>query len=228
MACLRQKKKNLRKRIRELQNQADSLTRAAPEPETREKNRQTRELNGQIRAVEDDGRRFVLSFSSEEPYERWFGPEILDHKDGAMDMSRLTDIGVVLYNHNRDAVIGKVTRCWIEDNRGQAEIEFDSDELSETIYQKVKSGTLKGVSVGYMVTEWEEVTPGRMSSDNRFKGPCSIARRWTPYEISIVSIPADATVGVGRELDAEEHQSTDLLMDTLLRQLQYNQNLQEV
>ena len=155
---------------------------------------------------------------------RWFGNEILDHKDGAMDMTRLTEMGVVLYNHNRDNVIGKVTRAWIEDGKGRAEIEFDSDEQSEVIRQKVESGTLKGVSVGYMVDSWEEVMPGKQSADGRFTGPCSIARKWAPYEISIVSIPADTTVGVGREME----QVRDLdLMETYARQLRYNKNLYE-
>ena len=188
------------------------------------RNTGTRELNGNLRAIEgeENTRKFTLSFSSEEPYMRWFGNEILDHKDGAIDMTRLTEMGVVLYNHNRDNVIGKVTRAWIEDGKGRAEIEFDSDEQSEVIRQKVESGTLKGVSVGYMVDSWEEVMPGKQSSDGRFTGPCSIARRWAPYEISIVSIPADTTVGVGREME----QVRDLdLMETYARQLQYNKNL---
>jgi phage head maturation protease len=188
------------------------------------RNTGTRELNGNLRAVEgeENTRKFTLSFSSEEPYMRWFGNEILDHKDGAIDMTRLTEMGVVLYNHNRDNVIGKVTRAWIEDGKGRAEIEFDSDDQSEVIRQKVESGTLKGVSVGYMVDSWEEVMPGKQSSDGRFTGPCSIARRWAPYEISIVSIPADTTVGVGREM--EQVQERDL-METYARQLQYNKNL---
>ena len=192
--------------------------------QTRQKNQGTRELNGNLRAVEgeENTRKFTLSFSSEEPYMRWFGNEILDHKEGAIDMTRLTEMGVVLYNHKRDDVIGKVTRAWVEDNKGRAEIEFDSDDLSETIRQKVESGTLKGVSVGYMVDSWEEVLPGKQSADGRFTGPCSIARKWAPYEISIVSIPADTTVGVGREM--EEKPETDLMSETLLRQLQYNKN----
>ena len=184
----------------------------------------TRELNGQIRAVEgeENSRKFTLSFSSEEPYMRWFGNEILDHAEEAVDLTRLSEMGVVLYNHKRDDVIGKITRVWIEDNRGRAEIEFDSDDLSETIRQKVEGGTLKGVSVGYMVDSWEEVMPGKQSADGRFTGPCSIARKWAPYEISIVSIPADTTVGVGREM--EEKPERDLMSETLLRQLQYNTN----
>ena len=153
-----------------------------------------------IRAMEGEGneRKFRLSFSSEAPYERWFGPEILDHKDGAVDLTRLNTIGCVLFNHDRDRVLGKIIRAWVEDNRGEAEIEFDTDADSETIYQKVKNATLKGVSVGYRVNVWEDVASGKMSTDGRFMGPCSIATSWEAYEISIVSVPADATVGVGR------------------------------
>lgn len=154
-----------------------------------------------IRQVEGEGneRKFTLSFSSELAYDRWWGSEILDHSEGCVDLSRLNSIGCVLFNHKRDAVIGKITKAWIENGRGEAEIEFDSDEESERIYKKVKSGTLKGVSVGYIVEVWEEVLANKTSSDGRFKGPVSIAKRWTPLEISIVSIPADPTVGVGRQ-----------------------------
>lgn len=154
-------------------------------------------ING-IRQVksEDDTKTIELSFSSEEPYQRWYDhTEVLDHK--GIQLDRLNDIGVVLYNHNRDKVIGKVKKAWVEDNRGLAVIELDDDEFSTEIYKKVESGTLKGVSVGYSIDTWEEVKAGKESTDG-FAGPCYIARKWTPYEISIVSIPADGTVGVGR------------------------------
>ncbi len=152
-----------------------------------------------IRALEGEGRErtFELSFSSEQPYPRWFGTEILSHAQGAADLTRLNEIGVLLFNHDTDYVLGRIDRAWIEDNRGKAEVTFDEDKDAELIYQKVKSGTLKGVSVRYSVECWEEVPAGKKSSDG-FAGPCDIARKWTPLEISIVSVPADATVGVGR------------------------------
>lgn len=130
----------------------------------------------------------------------------------------------MLYNHNRDKVIGKINKVWIEDNRGMAEVEFDSDEESEIIYQKVSSGTLKGVSVGYQIDSWEEVMPNKQSADGRFTGPCDIARKWTPYEISIVSVPADPTVGVGRELEEAEQGTQSRSLDWFERQLQINHN----
>ena len=189
----------------------------------KEKNKGFREMTDcSIRAIEGQERTFTLSFSSEEPYDRWFGTEILDHSEGCMNLDRLNNIGVVLYNHNRDAVVGKINRAWCEDGRGCAEITFDSDDASEVIFQKVQSGTLKGVSVGYLVDLWEEVMPNKTSADGRFTGPCSIAKKWAPYEVSIVSVPADPTVGVGRSFDDE---GVDEVWETYYRQLQYNRNL---
>lgn len=143
-------------------------------------------------------RKFTLSFSSEEPYNRCWGTEILSHADGDADLSRLNSIGVVLFNHDRNKVIGKILRAWVDNRRGYAEIEFDTDSEAEVIYQKVLGGTLKGVSVGYLVSKWETLAANQKSGDGRFTGPCDIAKRWTPFEVSIVSVPADATVGVGR------------------------------
>ena len=105
---------------------------------------------------EGNERKYILSFSSEEPYERWWGTEVLDHSEGAVDLTRINEIGCLLFNHNRDKVIGKINRAWIENARGMAEVEFDEDAESDLIYQKVASGTLKGVSVGYQIDSWEE------------------------------------------------------------------------
>ncbi len=182
---------------------------------------------GSLVRMEGEGneRKFTLSFSSEEPYNRWWGTEILSHTESAVNLERLNSIGVVLYNHNREKVIGKVLRAWVDGNRGCAEIEFDSDDTSEIIYQKVSSGTLKGVSVGYIVDVWEEVSANKQSSDGRFTGPCDIATRWTPYEISIVSVPADPTVGVGRS--QEQQAETEKGVSSFYyneKQLQINKN----
>lgn len=163
-----------------------------------------RAIGGEI-SVNEDNRTIELSFSSEEPYRRWFGLEILDHNSESIDLSRLNTIGTLLFNHDVDKVIGKIERAWVENNRGKAIVKFDDDEESEKIYQKVKSGTLKATSVRYSVDVWEDVENGAVSSDGRFQGPCSIAKRWIPSEISIVSVPADPTVGVGRSFSEEDN-----------------------
>ena len=166
------------------------------------KNDMTREIVVDEIQVHDDSRTMTLSFASETPYERWFGPEVLCVDETAMNMQRFQDgLGCLLFNHDRDKVIGKIERAWLEDNRAYAEVTFDDDEFADSIFNKVKSGTLKGVSVGYRVGEYTDVHIDESFAQGRIKGPCYVASNWEPYEISIVSVPADTTVGVNRSLN---------------------------
>ena len=177
--------------------------------------------NLSVREVEGEERKIILSFSSDTPYERWWGVEILSHSPDSVDLSRLNQIGILLFNHNADKVLGKILRAWIENSKGYAEVEFDDDENASGIFNKVKNGTLKGVSVGYTVESWEDVAAGKQSANGRYTGPCSIATRWTPLEISIVSVPADATVGVGRS--SSDNVPVELFARE--RQLKINNNI---
>lgn len=157
-------------------------------------------------AIDKDTRTVPVSFSSDTPVKRndWYnGPynEILGHGEGNVDTKRLSDIGVALFNHDPDKVIGKVLDPQVDTvkKRATAKIQFDSDPESDKVYQKVLNNTLKGISVGYRVGSWESVDDGETSNDG-YKGPAEIARKWEPFEVSVVSVPADATVGVGRSM----------------------------
>lgn len=161
--------------------------------------------------VDTDSRTVELSFSSETPYGRWFGDEILCHDEECINLERFNNgLGTLLFNHDRDAVVGHIEKVWVEDNRGKALVRFDKDEQSETIFQKVQSGTLQGVSVGYSIKRYEVLDEkDSVSSNGRFKGPDTyVVTDWEPLEISIVSVPADPTVGVGRSAE-EIHTSID-------------------
>lgn len=180
-----------------------------------------RAMDGQIRLLEDSGteraenqqenRQIELSFSSEAPYERWYGTEILCHDEGCVQLGRLQEVGSLLFHHGRDAgygslPVGRILSVEVKDQRGVAVVEFDTDEKSELIYQKVKSGSIKGVSVGYTINVYEEVKEGQTSTNKRFQGPCVVATRWEPIEISLEPTPADPSVGVGREFDFENQE----------------------
>ena len=167
-----------------------------------------------IDQVDSDNRTVELSFSSETPYGRWFGDEILCHDEECINLERFSNgLGTVLFNHDRDAVVGHIEKVWLEDNRGKALVRFDTDEQSETIFQKVQSGTLQGVSVGYAIYRYEVLEDEDTKSTNgRFNGPAYVVTDWEPLEISIVAVPADLTVGVGRSAE-EIHTSIDTQED---------------
>lgn len=179
--------------------------------------------------VDTDSRTVELSFSSETPYGRWFGDEILCHDEECINLERFNNgLGTVLFNHDRDAVVGHIEKVWLEDNRGKALVRFDTDEQSETIFQKVQSGTLQGVSVGYAIYRYEVLEDEETKSTNgRFNGPAYVVTDWEPLEISIVSVPADPTVGVGRSAE-EIHTSIDTQEDNTRMDQEKNLEVQEV
>lgn len=183
-----------------------------------------------IDQVDTDSRTVELSFSSETPYGRWFGDEILCHDEECINLERFNNgLGTVLFNHDRDAVVGHIEKVWLEDNRGKALVRFDTDEQSETIFQKVQSGTLQGVSVGYSIKRYEVLDEkDSVSSNGRFKGPDTyVVTDWEPLEISIVAVPADATVGVGRSAE-EIHTSIDTQEDNTRMDQEKTLEVQEV
>lgn len=163
-------------------------------------------------AVDEESRRVSLAFSSEEPVDRAFGTEILDHDAASVDLSRLNNSAPLLLNHDPDRQIGVVERAWIDDDdkRGRAVVRFSKSALGTEILNDVVDGVRELVSVSYSVEQW-----------NRSKGKAKEADtlravRWSPLEVSIVSIPADATVGVGRSIEpASEPEATPVEpMDT--------------
>ena len=187
------------------------------------KNDMFREISVGDVNFEGDSRTLTLSFASETPYERWFGPEVLCVDETAMNMQRFQDgLGCLLFNHDRDKVIGKIERAWIENNRAYADVTFDDDEFADSIFNKVKSGTLKGVSVGYRVGEYTEVRIDEGYAEGRIKGPCYVASKWEPYEISIVSVPADTTVGVNRSLN--DFNVVSMVQEKEISEMDENQN----
>ena len=182
-----------------------------------------------IDQVDTDSRTVELSFSSETPYGRWFGNEILCHDEECINLERFSNgLGTVLFNHDRDVVVGHIEKVWLEDNRGKALVRFDTDEQSETIFQKVQSGTLQGVSVGYAIYRYEVLEDEDTKSTNgRFNGPAYVVTDWEPLEISIVSVPADPTVGVGRSAE-EIHTSIDTQEDNTRMDQEKTLEVQEV
>lgn len=154
------------------------------------------------RAVVDTEKRTAsLSFSSEAPVRRWFGNEILLHGAENVDLSRLQSMGSVLMNHDPRIIVGPVTKAEIQNGRGMAEMLFDDDDDGNRCMKKVKSGSLRGVSCGYQIQKFREVMDDEeyeLPDGRKITGPAYVATRWTPYEISLTPIPADASVGVGR------------------------------
>jgi HK97 family phage major capsid protein len=151
--------------------------------------------------MKDGSREIELSFASEQPVQRYdwengtYYNEVLDHSSAkAADFSRLNNGGALLRDHNRTqqpGVIVKNTARIDADKKSRATVKFSRSGLGEEEFQDVKDGIRTLVSVGYQT--------GREISRENVAGVETRRFEWMPYEVSTVSIPADTTVGVGRE-----------------------------
>lgn len=184
-----------------------------------------------------------IAISSEAPYERWFGIEVLRHTADAVDMTRLGDgRHPLLLNHNTDAQIGVVKSVRIDGDKVlRGAVQFSRSALGQEIKQDVEDDIRTHVSVGYFIEDIEEVktaADGTETVVRKFTGeeferemrtqhgeayarsgqaaaraageapPTFVVTRWTPFEASVVPVPADVTVGVGRSAGVDSTPAT--------------------
>jgi HK97 family phage major capsid protein/HK97 family phage prohead protease len=149
-----------------------------------------------IRALDDEQRTVELAFSSEAPVRRYFGDEVLDHGADSVRMERLNNAAAVLVNHDHDDQVGVVESARIDsDGMGRAVVRFGNSARASEIYQDVKDGIRQLISFGYSIHQM------RLESSSDDDADVYRATDWEPHEISIVSVPADPSVGVGRSDD---------------------------
>jgi HK97 family phage major capsid protein/HK97 family phage prohead protease len=159
-------------------------------PQTR-----TAQLQADALRMDAETRTLSLSFSSELPVERFFGNEVLDHSPHAARLDRLNNRAPLLFNHNMDDVVGVVEGARIgEDRRGYATVRFARTARAEEVLGMVRDGILPNVSFAYRIHEADENPKTREYR----------VTDWEPLEISVVTVPADPSVGIGRAFPDEE------------------------
>ena len=159
------------------------------------------------------------SVSSEEPYYRAYmynpdtdeyehGYEVLGHKEGEIDFSRMKDGLVIQDGHNGDQ-IGIIRKPEIKDGKLGGIVEWCCGQRAQEIKRDAEAGIRRNMSVGYFVKKYEPV--GFKDGE-----PVWRAVKWIPYEGSFVNVPADTCVGVGRSLEnpaaqpAAEHKEVQM------------------
>jgi HK97 family phage major capsid protein/HK97 family phage prohead protease len=150
--------------------------------------------------AEAEDRTLEFPFASEMPVERYFGMEVLSMDEGAMDLTRLNDGAPLLYQHDADKIVGVVQRAWMKDKRAYAKVKLANNELGKEMQDLIRDGIIRNVSFGYKINEMEE---------DRSTNPITYrATSVQPFEISLVTVPADQSVGIGRSFTHNETVST--------------------
>jgi hypothetical protein len=176
---------------------------------------QYRTLDVRSGNIDEENRTVELSFSSEEPVERYFGTEILDHNPKSVNLSRLNNNAAVLEDHAGPQV-GVVLGAKIENGRGVAKVKFSRVGRGAEIFQDIMDGIRSNISFGYQLLD--------LTRDEEIEEPTYRSYNWMPFEISVVGVPADATIGIGRskevttEIEVEDNfrtlEAKEIKLDT--------------
>jgi HK97 family phage major capsid protein len=172
-------------------------------------------------AINKDSRTIRMSFASETPVVRWWGIEVLRCTPDAVRRGRM-DMGMpYLADHNPRDQRGRIEPCTLDSDRCiRGDVKFSRSAAGEDLWQDHLDGIRKETSIGYEIHQMQEMKPEAMS-----EGIKEIALRegvpvydifdWEPIEGSSVSMPADTSVGAGRNLEFYDREKPDEIKELL-------------
>ena len=181
-------------------------------------------MDKEDKAIDVDARRVKVGVSTEEPVERSFGLEVIDHTKESMKLDFLNSgRAPLLLDHDMEKQIGVVERVELDEDarRLRAEVRFGKSALASEVFDDVTDGIRQNISVGYRID-------GRINRDDDPEDYYRVAT--TPMEISIVSVPADQSnlVGVGRSVPAEPKTQPSMEDVTMTEEVKNDINLDAV
>ena len=167
-------------------------------------------------AIDEETRRVKIAVSSEEPVERSFGKEILDHTEKSVDLSFLkSGRAPLLLDHDPRQQIGVVEDVTLDSSSRvlRATVRFGKNGMAKEVFDDVTDGIRSNISVGYQVNKMQK------------EGADSYrVNSWRVMEVSLVSIPADENVGIGRSKDISPEPVTEIIetKETIMSEIDIN------
>ncbi len=153
--------------------------------------------------IDKTTRTVSAALSSETPVRQLFGNEILSHEEGSINMERAVDGLPLLFAHDRERPIGRVDNIRLDPNRVlRGDATFSNNDDASQVWGDVSEGFLRDLSLGYRIDEYEE------QDEDTFR-----VTRFTPLEVSVVTVPADNTVGINRSHEESKMSDEDKTSD---------------
>ena len=140
--------------------------------------------------IDEETRTVSIAVSSEEPVMRSFGNEVLLHAEENIDLEFFrSGRAPLLLDHDPEKQIGVIQDVELDTatRRLRAKVRFGKSALASEAFDDVVDGIRSNISIGYSIGEMK-----KRGKDTY------VATKWSAFEASLVSLPADVTVGVGR------------------------------
>ena len=148
--------------------------------------------------------------------------EVLVHSSGAVDLGRFASSdAMMLRDHDPRRPCGRIETAYLRGDTLWVRAVFPEGgpDLVEETWRGLATDLYRNVSVGWSALP-ENVEVVENPRDNQDLDFRVIYHEWSPMEASIVAVPADWSVGVGREMTlpiTREHPMPQWLKDLLER-----------
>lgn len=145
-------------------------------------------------AVADDAP-IPCTIATQTPVQRFGVAEVLDCSATGVDLSR-SPLPLIISHDSQQLSIGLVENLRAMGDRVVGEVRFASSAEAQQVRADVLGGIHRSLSVGYLhLDDGAPIEGGLMF-------------RWQPYEVSIVSVPADPQAGFFRSLNTTNTMNT--------------------
>lgn len=152
-----------------------------------------------LSSINDAERTIEAVLSSEQPYLRAAGYEVLEHSKNAIDTRYLDAGAAFLEDHDLSKRRGGIVGYAVDEANRQlrTKIKFSERPEAEYLWRDIKAGITPQLSVGYFI----DPNAIEVVSVDKDSVPTYVVRKWTPYEGSSVVVAADPVQsGIGRSV----------------------------
>ena len=133
----------------------------------------------QLAVRKSDSRRITAALATEYPVDRAYGTEILQIERSAINFERFP-LPTITQHNMANLPIGVAMNPRIINRELLADIVMGDSPEADRVYADIQNGVINNLSIGYSIDDAEEDDLG-----NR------VITRFTPHEVSFVSVPAD-------------------------------------
>lgn len=172
-----------------------------------------RELTIPVRAIDKNARTIEVALCTETAVSRVIDDEvyyeILLCDENSVDLTRMNNKGAVLFNHDRDKLLGACVSARVDaDKVVRATLQISKVGLGNTMWGMIEEGVLSHISIGYNIYDY------------RMEGNNIIVTDFEIYEASLVTVPADVHAGIGRSMDDKEIKMNEEKREDLQEELE--------
>lgn len=151
-------------------------------------------------SVSSENSDIMVGYYDEDTDQYMLVRQVLLHGEENVDLSILRNRAPILFNHDTNLNVGQIASATLIRRRLEVEFKIAPSDFARAKQVEIDAGFLWSMSIGGHVVKRELKRVTLPTGETELQMHVT---RWQPFEASLCNTPADNTVGVVRNADAE-------------------------